>query len=86
MQKCLVKLNPHIANNEQASSTSHTRELVRTHPITTATYYVHKFKALMKEIKRDSSIVGKLLDYFFVTEFQHRGSQHDHGLLWIENG
>jgi hypothetical protein len=27
---------------------------------------------------------GKISDYVFVTEFQNRGSEHDHALLWIE--
>jgi hypothetical protein len=27
---------------------------------------------------------GKISDYFFVTEFQNRGNEHDHALLWIE--
>ena len=26
----------------------------------------------------------KISDYFFVTEFQNRGNEHDHALLWIE--
>jgi hypothetical protein len=34
---------------------------------------------------KDNSNFGHLLDYFFVTEFQTRGSQHDHGLLWVTN-
>ena len=24
-------------------------------------------------------------DYYFVTEFQNRGTEHEHGLLWIED-
>ena len=31
------------------------------------------------------NIFGKILDYYFVTEFQNRGSEHDHGLLWIQD-
>ena len=27
---------------------------------------------------------GKISDYFFVTEFQNRGNEHDHALFWIE--
>jgi len=34
---------------------------------------------------KDNSIFGHLLDFFFVIEFQSRGSQHDHGLLWVTN-
>jgi hypothetical protein len=32
-----------------------------------------------------NSIFGYLLDFFFVTDFQSRGSQHGHGLLWVAN-
>jgi hypothetical protein len=35
---------------------------------------------------RDNSILGHLLDIFFVTKLQiSHGSQHDHGLLWVAN-
>ena len=27
----------------------------------------------------------KILDFYFVSEFQNRGSAHEHGFLWIEN-
>lgn len=27
----------------------------------------------------------KQVDYYFVTEFQIRGSEHEHGLVWVEN-
>jgi hypothetical protein len=32
-----------------------------------------------------NSILGHLLDIFFVIEFQSHGRQHDHGLLWVAN-
>jgi hypothetical protein len=32
-----------------------------------------------------NSIFWHLLEFFFVTEFQSRGSQHDNGLLWVAN-
>jgi hypothetical protein len=31
------------------------------------------------------SIFGKVNDFYFVTEFQNRRSEHDHGLLWIKD-
>jgi hypothetical protein len=34
---------------------------------------------------KDNSIFGHLLDFFFVTKFQSRGSQHDHVVLWVAN-
>ncbi len=32
-----------------------------------------------------SSIFGKINDFYFVIEFQNKGSEHDHGLLWIND-
>jgi len=34
---------------------------------------------------KDNSIFGHLVEFFLVTKFQSRGSQHDHGLLWVAN-
>jgi rRNA processing protein Gar1 len=36
-------------------------------------------------LKNDSSIFGKVIDVYFVIKFQNKGSEHDHGLLWIKN-
>lgn len=36
-------------------------------------------------ICQDTTFFGKISDYYFVTEFQNRGTEHEHGLLWIEN-
>jgi hypothetical protein len=30
-------------------------------------------------------IFAKVNDFYFVTEFQNRRSEHDHGLLWIKD-
>jgi hypothetical protein len=34
---------------------------------------------------KNNSIFGHLFYFFFVTEVQSRGSQHDHGLSWVAN-
>ncbi len=31
------------------------------------------------------TLFGQVQDYFFATKFQARGSEHDHGLLWIKD-
>jgi hypothetical protein len=36
-------------------------------------------------ICHDEMFFGNVSDYYFVTEFQNRGSEHEHGLLWIED-
>jgi hypothetical protein len=35
-------------------------------------------------ITHDIKYYGNIKDFFFVTEFQNRGSEHDHGLVWIK--
>ena len=57
--------------------------LVRKDPVTCTRYYRHKTNALKQLICQDSTFFGKILDYYFVTEFQNRGSAHEHALIWI---
>jgi hypothetical protein len=35
-------------------------------------------------ICHDETFFGNISYYYFVAEFQNRGSKHEHGLLWIE--
>ncbi|MCO5610594.1 hypothetical protein L7F22_064833 [Adiantum nelumboides] len=85
LKQCLAALNPDIALVEEHSNSTTTQKLVRSNPITTAQYYVHQFQALKKELKKNKELIGQVEDFVFVTEFQHRGSQHDHGLIWIKD-
>ena len=59
--------------------------LVRKDPVTCACYYRHRIHTLKQLLCHDETIYGKILVFYFVTEFQNRGSAHEHGLLWIEN-
>ena len=63
----------------------HIADLICCDPVTCARYYHHRMNSFRKLCSKDKSIFGHIVDYFFITEFQHRGSEHDHGLLWIEN-
>jgi hypothetical protein len=58
--------------------------LIRKDPMTCTRYYIHKINALRQLICHDEMLFGKILEYCFVTEFQNKGSEHDHSLLWIE--
>ena len=58
---------------------------VRADPVTYARYYVHRFQAMKRYLMSKSHPLGQLEDYYFVIEFQSRGSQHDHGLLWVKD-
>jgi hypothetical protein len=59
--------------------------LIRKDPVTCTRYYRHKINALKKMICHDDTFFRRVSDHYFVTEFQNRGSEHEHGLLWIEN-
>jgi hypothetical protein len=48
-------------------------------------YYNHRTKAFRELLQKESCILGEVVDFFFVTKFQHRGSEHEHALIWIKN-
>ena len=52
----------------------------------TALYFNNRVKKFVKHIlKSPHSPLGILQNYFYRVEFQHRGSPHIHGLLWIKD-
>ena len=55
--------------------------LIRKDPVTCTRYYRHRINALRQLICHDETFFGKISDYYFVTEFHNRGSEHDHTLL-----
>ena len=60
--------------------------LIREDPVTCARHFDYMVHHFIKDVLKSSlSPVGKLVDYFFKVEFQHRGSPHIHMLMWIEN-
>ena len=61
--------------------------LIRSDPVTCARYYVHRRQALFKHLLcKATPILGSVIDYFLVDEFQQRGSPHTHCLIWSNNG
>jgi len=36
-------------------------------------------------ISEEKTFFREIVDYYFVTEFQNRGSEHEHGSLWVKN-
>jgi hypothetical protein len=58
--------------------------LIRKYPVTCTHYYRRRINSLRKFICHDETFFEKISNYNFVTEFQNRGSEHDHALLWIE--
>jgi hypothetical protein len=61
-------------------------KLISSDPVSVARYFdfrVQQFFSLF--LYSQLNPVGKLLDHFYRVEFQHRGSPHIHGLLWVDN-
>ncbi len=83
----------HTLNNNHMEIPKHFDELeskhfanqVRFDLVTCAHYYNHRMATFHNLLKKDSSIFGDV-DFYFVTKFQNRGSEHNHGLLCIKNG
>ena len=59
--------------------------LIRRHLVICSRYYRHKITTLKSLILKNDNLFGKVEDFFFTTEFQQRGNEHEHGLLWIQN-
>ena len=61
-------------------------KLISSDPGTCALYFSNRVKKFIKYIlKSPFSPFGCLQNFFYRVEFQHRGSPHIHGLLWIKN-
>ena len=61
-------------------------KLISSDPGTCALYFNDRVKKFIKNIlKSPFSPLGHLENFFYRVEFQHRGSPHIHGLLWIKN-
>ncbi|XP_050307506.1 uncharacterized protein LOC126744192 [Anthonomus grandis grandis] len=61
--------------------------LIRTDPITCARYFDYRFKLLFKHMKSQNGPFKQnpIEHHYYRIEFQHRGSPHVHGLLWLSN-
>ena len=61
-------------------------DLISKDPGTCALFFNNRVKKFFKHIlKSPHSPIGKLENFFYHVEFQHRGSPHIHALLWIKN-
>jgi hypothetical protein len=36
-------------------------------------------------MKKNHYLFGDISNFYFVTEFQNHGNEHDHGILWIKD-
>ena len=61
-------------------------KLISKDPGTCSRYFNNRVQKFFKHIlKSPYSPFGILTNSFYRVEFQHRGSPHIHGLLWIKN-
>ena len=59
--------------------------LISSHPAACARYFHNRVQKFFKYVLHSPhSPFGHLEDFFYRIEFQHRGSPHVHGLLWIK--
>jgi len=61
--------------------------LIRRDPITCARYFEWRFRLWKKYIllANEGAFKGyRVIDFYFRVEFQHRGSPHVHGMIWLE--
>ena len=60
-------------------------DILRSNPVTAMRMFDKRVEALFRDlISSQAEPLGKVLDFFYRVEFQHRGSPHIHCLLWIE--
>ncbi|KAL3987884.1 ATP-dependent DNA helicase PIF1 [Sarotherodon galilaeus] len=60
-------------------------DILRSNPVTTMRMFDKRVEALFRDLLLSpAEPLGKVIDYFYRVEFQHRGSPHIHCLLWVE--
>ena len=53
--------------------------LIRRHPVICSRYYIHRITTLKSLLlKINEHIFRKVHDFFFTTDFQQRGNEHEH--------
>ncbi|XP_034567817.1 uncharacterized protein LOC117832690 isoform X2 [Notolabrus celidotus] len=60
-------------------------DILRSNPVTVMRVFDKRVEALYRDlILSPAQPLGKVYDFFWRLEFQHRGSPHIHGLLWVD--
>ncbi|KAK3920008.1 LOW QUALITY PROTEIN: Putative replication protein [Frankliniella fusca] len=57
------------------------KQLVQDNPIIVDTFFIKRVEALFEKVLIPKFIVN---DYWFRVEYQHRGSPHVHGVIWLD--
>lgn len=87
--KCLNKLvNKHSLSDEEVNELTWEEKciLINSYPVTCARYFEHRFQTFMINVMKNKlNPIGDKVDFFYLVEFQQRGSPHVHMLIWIKN-
>ncbi|XP_024116598.1 uncharacterized protein LOC112138269 [Oryzias melastigma] len=60
-------------------------DILRSNPVTAMRMFDKRVEALLRDlIFSPAQPLGKVIDFFYRVEFQHRGSPHIHCLFWVE--
>lgn len=60
--------------------------LIRENPVMCARLFNHRVQRLFTYlIMSPAQPIGNVVDYFYISEFQQRGSPHIHCLLWVKD-
>jgi hypothetical protein len=81
--EALYKLNAKQLNLPDFTNldSTHIAKLISSDTVTCALYYKHRMDAFRKLLQKESSIIGEVVDFFFVTKFQYRGSEYEHAFI-----
>ena len=61
-------------------------ELIQKDPVTCARHFDHMVQLFFnKVLKSEAHPIGEIVDFFYRTEFQQRGSPHIHVLFWVKD-
>ena len=59
--------------------------LIASDPVSVARFMDNAFHAVLDFLCSDDNPIGKVIHYFWRREYQKRGTEHYHLLIWIEN-
>nr|AAR99847.1 hypothetical protein 4 [Hyposoter didymator ichnovirus] len=79
LSQFLQERNPSLGNKKSVS------ELIAADPISASIFIHIEFHAMLEFLKSSDNPIGKVTNYVIRREYQGRGIQHFHCLLWIED-
>lgn len=59
--------------------------LIAADPVSTSRFIENKFQAMLDFLCSEDNPIGKVTHYFWRREYQGRGTQHFHMLLWVKD-